>query len=139
MLLGWGPGRLGPRGPGFEPGVQNVKSKLQIFYFFQVFENNPGPPNPPLPLLATTRSLELKLSTLKDENIVQSTNYTLKTMTDEIINNKELKCESSLEKHTQFQQKLSEGKVNARARHCASYMKSLYNVIYPEGINPRKK
>ena len=71
--------------------------------------------------------------------ISQVKNYSLKTMNKDIINNEELKCEYTSEKHKRFRQTLEEGKVNARASNCKRYMKSLFDVIYPEGINPRKK
>ena len=75
----------------------------------------------------------------KIDTITQFRHYSLKTMTKDIINNEELKCEYTSEKHKQYLQTLEEGKVNFRASNCKSYMKSLYDVIYPEGINQRKK
>ena len=75
----------------------------------------------------------------KNDSLVEPTKYILKNMTEDSINNNELKCESNPEKHTESLQALSEGKVNLRASNCASYLKSLYHVIYPKGINPRKK
>ena len=75
----------------------------------------------------------------KNKTITQVRHYSLKTMNKDIINNEELKCEYTSEKHKQFLQTLEEGKVNYRASNCKSYMKSLYDVIYPEGVNPRKK
>ena len=63
----------------------------------------------------------------------------LNTMTKDIINTKELQCESSSGKQKKFQHALTEGKVNQRASQCATYLKSLYDVIYPKGINARKK
>ena len=76
---------------------------------------------------------------LKNETITQVRHYSLKRMTKDIINDEKLKCEYTPEKHKQYLQTLEEGKVNFRASNCKSYMKSLYDAIYPEGINQRKK
>ena len=76
---------------------------------------------------------------LRNENKIQSAHLNLKTMTRDIIDNKDLKCETSHEKHKQYQYTLSEGRVNARVAKWKSYMKSLYDVIYPEETNSKKQ
>ena len=75
----------------------------------------------------------------KNKTITHVRSYSLKTMSKDVVNNEELKCDYTSEKHKQFLKTLEEGKVNARVNNCKSYMKSLFDVIYPEGINPRKK
>ena len=61
-------------------------------------------------------------------------------MKNGIIKHKSLKCEhSAAYKHTGPLQALLDEKVDGRTKKCGSYLKSLYNVIYPSGTNPRKK
>ena len=76
---------------------------------------------------------------LKHETKTQVKNYSLTTMSKDIINNEELKCEYTSEKHKEIQKTLEERIVNMRASNCKSYMISFFDVVYPEGINPRKK
>ena len=65
--------------------------------------------------------------------------YSLKVMDKSIINNKKLKCDQShVNKHKGPAKALLVKNVNARTKNCDSYLKSLYKVIYPGGINPRK-
>ena len=71
---------------------------------------------------------------------VKVSSYSLKKMRNSIINSKDLKCEESIAfRHAAPLAGLSDHKVNARTQKCNSYLKSLYNVIYPGKINPRKK
>ena len=63
--------------------------------------------------------------------------YSLNIMVKGIIRNKKLKCEQS--PTNKPVKALLPEKVIARTENCDSYLKSIYNVIYPGGINPRKK
>ena len=62
-------------------------------------------------------------------------------MKKSIINHKELQCEvgSLRQRKTNPLQELLDSKVNQRTSKCTSYRNSLFKVLYPKGINPRKK
>ena len=66
-------------------------------------------------------------------------NSKLKTMKDSIINNKELRCEPLKRRQTNPLPALLDSKVNRRTSMCKSYINSLFKVLYPKGMNPRKK
>ena len=66
-------------------------------------------------------------------------NSNLKTMKDSIINHKELQCEPQKRKQTNPLQALLDSRVNQRTSKCTSYINSLFKVLYPKGMNPRKK
>ena len=74
---------------------------------------------------------------LNNESLV----YKLETMKESIINHKELQCEvgSLRQRKTNPLQELLDSKVNQRTSKCTSYRNSLFKVLYPKGINPRKK
>ena len=76
----------------------------------------------------------------KENKVVKVSSYYLKIMDKSIINNKKLKCDQShVNKHITPAKALLVKNVNKRTKKCDSYLKSLYKVIYPGGINPRKK
>ena len=66
-------------------------------------------------------------------------NYKLNTMKNSIINHKELQCEPLKGRQTNPLQALLDSKVNQRTSKCTSYFNSLFKVLYPKGMNPRKK
>ena len=73
------------------------------------------------------------------DNESYTSNFKLKTMKDSIINHKELQCEPQKRKQTNPLQALLDSKVNQRTSKCTSYINSLFKVLYPKGMNPRKK
>ena len=74
---------------------------------------------------------------LNNENLVSK----LETMKESIINHKELQCELGSQRQRQAKslKELLDSKVNQRTSNCTSYRDSLFKVLYPKGINPRKK
>ena len=66
-------------------------------------------------------------------------NFELKTMKDSIINHKELQCEPLKGRQTNPLQALLDSKVNQRTSKCTHYVNSLFKVLYPKGMNSRKK
>ena len=62
-----------------------------------------------------------------------------KTMNNSIINHKELQCEPVKGRQTNPLQALLDSKVNQRTSKCTRYVNSLFKVLYPKGMNPRKK
>ena len=73
------------------------------------------------------------------DNESYTSNFKLKTMKDSIINHKELQCEPQKRKQTNPLQALLDSRVNQRTSKCTSYINSLFKVLYPKGMNPRKK
>ena len=60
-------------------------------------------------------------------------------MTKDIINSKKLKCDYSPGAHSISRDSLLEANVMKRTSQCESYLKSLFDVIYPKGINKENK
>ena len=75
----------------------------------------------------------------ENENESYISNFKLKTMKNSIINHKELQCEPVKGRQTNPLQALLDSKVNQRTSKCTSYINSLFKVLYPKGMNPRKK
>ena len=65
--------------------------------------------------------------------IYEPSKYKLHPMNKTIINHRDLHCKQTKPQSLELEY------VNKRTAKCESYLNSLFNVIYPNGINQRKR